>query len=302
MIIIDYSSTAIATLTGGFMDELNTSDYEKVENIARHAILSTIKSFKKRFSDKFGDKIVIAVDNKHYWRRDYFSAYKHGRKKAREESGINWEFVHKAMDATKKDLIAHFPYIVIDVDGAEADDVIAVVSTTTLRQTSDVFSLFDDGEPEKTLVITTDKDMSQLLIHKHIKIWNPRLQKQITLDEKPEMFLKRLILTGDSGDAIPNVFSVANSFVDGIRQKPATEKKMQPLLDAKQWCDATTDQALIDRIEQNTVLIDFARIPKWVQQNIIAAYNQPNTKNKMDVMKYLISKDMKLMLKDLEQF
>lgn len=301
MIIIDYSSSSIAALTGGFMDELNTGDYEKIENIARHAILSTIKSYKKRFADKFGTTIVIAVDNSHYWRRDFFPAYKHGRKKSREDSGINWELIHRAMDATKKDLVENFPYKVIDVDGAEADDVMAVISTLSPPKT-DVFSLFDDDGPEKTLVITTDKDMSQLLIHKHIKIWNPRLQKQVSLDETPKMFLKRLILTGDSGDSIPGVFSPIDTFVAGIRQVPCTQKKMKPLLEASNMVDAASTIELKTRIEQNTTLIDFTRIPDWVRENIVNAYNQPSTKNKMDIMKYLISKDMKLMLKDLEQF
>lgn len=300
MIIIDYSSSAIAALTGGFMEELKGDSYESIENIARHAILSTIKSYKKKFSSKFGNEIVIAVDNKHYWRRDFFSAYKHGRKKAKEDSGINWEFIHRAMDATKKDLIDHFPYKVIDADGAEADDVIGVIAKYA-GEKQGTNPLFDD-DSDPVLVITTDKDMAQLLAFSHVKIWNPRLQQQVKLDVKPKEFLKRLILDGDKGDGIPNVFSPANSFIDNIRQKPCTEKKMEPLLAAQTLVEGTTDETIRQRIIQNTVLIDFAHIPDWVKVNILEKYELHNNNNKMSIMKYLISKDMKMMLQDIEQF
>lgn len=302
MIIIDYSATAIATLTGGFMEELNTNSYEKIEDILRHALLSTIKSYKKQFSAKFGSTIVIAVDNKTYWRREVFPAYKAGRKKSREDSGINWTLIHQAMDATKHDLAKHFPYKVIDVEGAEADDVMAVISKYTTETLVTKNVLFGDDDPEQVLVITTDKDMSQLTKYKNVKVWNPRDKKQVKLEVSPSMFLKRLILKGDPGDGIPGVFSHENSFIDGIRQKPCTEAKMKPLLDAKTLVDGTTDPELIRRIKLNSQLIDFSYIPEEVSTRIINAFNTPNTNTLMTVMNYLISKNMKLMLKDVEQF
>lgn len=299
MIIIDYSSMCIATLMAGFRSELETNDYAELENIAKHAILSSIKFYKKKFSDKFGKEIVIAVDNKQYWRKQVFPQYKHGRKKSRDDSGINWDLIFKSMDSLKQDLISNFPYKVIDVAGAEADDVMAIVSTkcASIKKQSTGID-FGDDEAEPVLIITKDKDMSQLLKHKHIKIWNPFLKQQVKLDVSANEFLTRLILTGDTGDGIPNVFSPINSIADGIRQKPATEKKIQAYLQDGHF----TDSDVMKRIQENTMLISFDCIPESVSDAIIAEYSKTSTNTKSDVLKYLLSKKMKLLVQDVEDF
>ena len=300
MIVIDYSGVAIAAITG-FKEDLHR-DEAHVENLIRHVILSTIKNYKKKFKREFGSEVVIAVDVGPYWRKGIFEHYKAGRKKAKDDSDIPWDLVFKHMYATLEDIKLHFPWKVIAVNGAEADDVMAIMANTVAynNQTKDLLDTGD--EPEKTVIISSDKDLCQLMTHPNIRVWSPYKESFTKLEHSPVMFLRRLILTGDRGDGIPNVFSPADSFVTGIRQKPATEKKMLPILEAKSMLDAAPDDTIKQRIAENARLISFAFIPSDLKRAIIEAYDVKPKGNQMTILKYLASKSMKQMLDDVDQF
>jgi 5'-3' exonuclease, N-terminal resolvase-like domain/T4 RNase H, C terminal len=297
MIVIDYSCIAIAAITG-FREDLKRES-EHVENLARHVIISTIKNYKRQFSKEFGNEIIIACDSAPYWRKDVFEYYKYKRKKNREESDIPWDLIFKCMRETKEDLKQHFPWKVIEVPGAEADDILAVMAQNIAVYNND--SPLDDA-PEKTLLLTKDKDSKQLLTHPNIRMWSPYDKKFVALEESSKKFLRRLILTGDAGDGIPNVFSPADSFYTGTRQKAATEKKMLPMLEADNMLDAAPDEFTRNRIIENTRLIAFNAMPKNIRDKIINAYDVPPNGNKMSVLKYFASKDMRLLMEDIDQF
>lgn len=300
MIVIDYSGVAIAAITG-FKEDLKR-DEAHVENLIRHVILSTIKNYKKKFKREFGSEVVIAVDVGPYWRKRIFEHYKAGRKKAKDDSDIPWDLIFKHMYATLEDIKLHFPWKVIAVKGAEADDVMAIMANTVAynNQTKD---LLDTGnDPEKTVIVSSDKDLCQLMTHPNIRVWSPYKESFTKLEQSPAMFLRRLILTGDRGDGIPNCFSPSDSFVTGIRQKAATEKKMLPILEAKNMLDAAPDQTVRQRIAENARLISFAFIPNDLKQAIIEAYQVKPKGNQMTILKYLASKNMKQMLDDVDQF
>ena len=299
MIVIDYSGVAIAAITG-FKEDL-TREEEHIANLIRHVVLSSIKSYKKKFSKEFGSEIVIAVDSAPYWRKSIFPHYKAKRKKAKEESDIPWHLIYKYMDEVIKDIKESFPWKVIAVPGAEADDVMAVMAMDVARSKST--DLLDTGDDvEKTIIISSDKDLKQLMTHPNIRVWSPYTQTYAKLEESPKMFLRRLILTGDAGDGIPNCFSPNDAFVSGIRQKPATEKKMLPILESTNMLDAAPDEVTRERIIENTRLISFTAIPKDIRGSIIAAYEHAPVGNKMSILKYLVSKDMKRMMDDIDQF
>ena len=71
MIVVDYNQTAI----GSFMAEARgRADVEPNLPLLRHMIVNTIRSYKKRWGDEFGD-LVIACDNRYYWRRKFYPYY-----------------------------------------------------------------------------------------------------------------------------------------------------------------------------------------------------------------------------------
>lgn len=298
MIVIDYSGVAIAAIMM-FQEDLHKPD-DELENIIRHVILSSIKNIKKRHNREYGPTMVIACDGQDYWRKDIFPHYKASRKKEREKSDIPWEKIHRYMDLVREELREHFPYKVIRVNKAEADDVFAVIVNDIALNSTTKVGLYDEEEP--VLIVSSDKDLKQLLVRPSVKMWLHRDNKFAKLEEPVKMFLRRLILTGDTGDGVPNVFSPNDSFVAGIRQKPATEKKMAPLLEAKNMADAAPDDLIKQRILENAKLIAFNFIPEYVQEEIREAYHAPVGGNKMTIFNYLASKKMKQMLEDIEEF
>jgi 5'-3' exonuclease len=89
MILLDYSQLMIATL----MTQIgNHKNIEIEESLIRHMVLNTIRTYKAKFGTEYG-QLVIACDDKNYWRKQIFPYYKAGRKKAREESELDWHSV-----------------------------------------------------------------------------------------------------------------------------------------------------------------------------------------------------------------
>ena len=115
MIIVDYNQTAISTL----MAELaGRTDVEIRKDLIRHMIINAIRSYKVKFGAEYGE-LVIACDNKKYWRKDKFPHYKAGRKKARADSGFDWKLIFDTLAEIRAELNEFFPYAVIDVEGAD---------------------------------------------------------------------------------------------------------------------------------------------------------------------------------------
>ena len=65
MIIVDYSQTAISTLMGELRGR---TDVEISTPLIRHMIVNALRSYKVKYGNEFGN-IVIACDNKKYWRK-----------------------------------------------------------------------------------------------------------------------------------------------------------------------------------------------------------------------------------------
>ena len=67
MIIFDYNQVAISSL----MEQIGSSKKPVEENLVRHMILNVIRTYVKRFKATHGPEVVIACDNRNYWRRDF---------------------------------------------------------------------------------------------------------------------------------------------------------------------------------------------------------------------------------------
>ena len=118
MILIDFTQIAI----GSLMVALNRSkESETDENLVRHLVLNTLRFYRSRYIEKYGE-LIICCDNKHYWRRDYFPNYKANRKKDRASSGLDWNAIFTHLNLIRDEIKEYFPYKVVDVHGAEADE------------------------------------------------------------------------------------------------------------------------------------------------------------------------------------
>jgi 5'-3' exonuclease len=301
MILVDYSQVALSAILT-FQRELKGTESE-VKNLIRHVTLSTIKSYKKKYGKEYGE-IVIACDGRKYWRRDIFQHYKASRKKNREASDLDWTLIFDTLTEMREDLSKYFPYRVIHVDRAEADDIIAVL--TEWCQTN---ALIQDGlmeEPQQVLILSSDKDFKQLQLapfsSNNVRQWSPMQKKYVTASKQEILdFTIEHIAKGDTGDGIPNILSADDVFVKGERQKPVSAKRLAEFIEkGRDACRTDEEKRNWDR---NVRLVAFDNIPKDVKEEITQAYlNTKPTNDKMAIMNYLIQNKCRLLLDEIEEF
>ena len=180
------------------------TDAEISTPLVRHMIVNAIRSYKNKYGNEFGN-IVIACDNKKYWRKKLYPHYKASRKKTRDDSGFDWSAIFEALNLIKQELSEHFPYPVIEVDTAEADDIIA--SLVVWTQTHDLVQQGLDVVPQPVLILSGDHDFVQLQRYPNVKQYSPVLRKWVKAVGNPEHDLMEHILSGDKGDGVPNFLS-----------------------------------------------------------------------------------------------
>ena len=164
MLLLDLSQVMISniiTQVGSHTDAIQP-------DLVRHMILNTILSLKKKYGKDYGE-LVIACDNKKYWRREYFPAYKGNRKADREKSLIDWPALFDMLNTIKQELKEHFPYRVVDVEGAEADDIIGTLCM-------EFGSELNNGN--NILILSGDKDFVQLQRFSNVSQVDPIRKKE----------------------------------------------------------------------------------------------------------------------------
>ena len=297
MILIDYSQVALASILT-FQAELKSGDQEKVINLIRHVALSSIKSFKKKYGKEYGE-IVICCDGRKYWRRDFFQYYKAGRKKARDKSDLPWTLIFDTLNQMRQDVAEYFPYRVMHIDEAEADDIIAVMSKWTQEN-----ALVEEGlitEPQKVLILSSDHDFMQLQKYDNVNQWSPNTKKFIKVNKKEvhEKMITHIVKAGDDG--IPNILSKDDVFMTGERQKPVSAKRLQEFIENGFIACKNNEERR--NWHRNTTLVDFNHIPENISKMIVENYlNNPPKGDKMTAMKYLMEHRCRLLLEEIEEF
>jgi hypothetical protein len=297
MILIDYSQVALSTILT-FQRELKGTESE-VKNLIRHVTLSTIKSYKRKYGKEYGE-IVICCDGRKYWRKEYFEFYKASRKKNRDASDLDWKLIFDTLTELREDIAKYFPYRVIHVDRAEADDIVACM--TKWVQTNQLVQEGLVEESQKVLILSSDKDFKQLQLYPNVAQWSPMVKKFITASKKDiQEFMIEHIVKGDAGDGIPNILSKDDVFVKGERQKPVSAKRLAEFIELGYDACRTDDERR--NWKRNSVLVAFDNIPFDVNEEIITTYlnNKPKG-DKMSIMNYLITHKCRLLLDDLEDF
>lgn len=293
MILLDYSQIVIASCLAHGPDMDKGKDAAKKIDIIRHSTLASILRYKEQYGAKFGE-IVLCADGGNYWRKDQFPQYKAHRKASREESATDWETIFTFAKEFLSDLSEVFPYPTVRVNGAEGDDVIAVLAEWGIDNKVITTGLID--EPEPTLIVSSDGDFKQLHKHKNIKQWSPIQKKWVSKPEKDFLFNK--IVQGDKGDGVPNVRMGDSAIVDGTRQLPITEKVIEKFKDPSKLTEIEKRN-----FHRNQMLIDFDYIPKEVRERIVDAYLNNNKKRDLNaIMQYLMKHRCRVLLNDLQSF
>lgn len=282
-ILIDLNQVLISNL----MQQINSNPKIKLdENLIRHMVLNSLRSYSKQFRSKYGE-IVVACDSKKYWRRDVFPFYKAHRKKDREKSEFDWHLIFETLNKIRDELKENFPYRVIEVEGAEADDVIGVL-TARLAPHQDV------------LILSSDKDFVQLQKYPNVSQYSPIL-KRFVKTEDPQQYIREHIIRGDRGDGIPNFLSADNTFVVGERQKVISKKKLTEWIDAdpKEFC--TTD-IMMRGYKRNQMLVDLDYIPEEIKAQIAISYDSVKPANKQKMLTYFIENRLRNLIEVIDEF
>jgi hypothetical protein len=282
MIIVDLSQVMLSNL---MMQIGNHTNAKIEENMVRHMVLNSLRSYNIKFSDEFGE-MIIACDNTNYWRKQLFPYYKANRKKNQEKSEMDWKAVFECLNKIRAELKEFFPYRVIDIESAEADDIIATL-------------VGDADYGTDILILSGDKDFIQLHKYSHVKQYDPVRKKWIKHDD-PDRYLAEHILKGDSGDGVPNVLSPDNCFVVGERQKPLTQKKIDALIEL--GIEGKVDHPMARNYYRNKQLIDLSMIPNEVKIKILESYEAQSNKGRDKMFNYFISNKLKNLMEHLGEF
>lgn len=275
------------------MMQLGNHQNAKIEEgLVRHMILNSIRSYKQKFGDKYGE-LVIACDDKNFWRRQIFPYYKANRKKMRDQSDIDWTAIFESLGKIRQELIEHFPYRVLKVEYAEADDIIASLCHTYGSE------LLSDST-EKILILSGDKDFIQLQQYANVEQYDP-VRKKFIKHNNPSQYLKEHILRGDAGDGVPNFLSSDDTFISGTRQKTIRQKNLDEWLSyekPEQFCDSTMLKGYV----RNQQLVDLGYVPSNIRETAIAQYQKQAGKGKNNLLNYFIQYKLKNLVEHIGEF
>jgi len=287
MIIVDLNQIMISNL----MVQINGRQaVELSEDLVRHMVLNSLRGHNKKFRKEYGE-MVIACDSKNVWRREVFPNYKAGRKANREKSDHDWNAIFTMLGNIRNEIKENLPYKVLELETAEADDIIATLVRRTLNR-------IQPNHLKKILILSGDKDFIQLH-NEWVKQYNPVLNKYVGKDENPALYIKEHILKGDRSDGIPNVLSDDNVFIEGRRQKPLSRKKIDSWLEEVLMTMTEEEEKNYNR---NKKLIDLTCIPLELEDKINNEFDNVEVASRDKILNYFITRKLKTLIEVIDEF
>jgi hypothetical protein len=286
MIIVDLQQVMIASI----MVQMGHNAGEVEVQMFKHLVLNSLRSYKTKFGKQYGE-LIIATDTGASWRKQAFAYYKANRKKDRDESTLDWESIFEGLRAIRDDLKTFFPYRIIEVEGAEADDVIGTLCHE-----------FGSDLPggEQIIIISGDKDFKQLQTYMNVTQYDPVRSRKL-IENSPDNYLIEHIIKGDRGDGVPNILSPDNCLVLGERQGTMTQKRLDAFkAQAKSgvWLDANAER----NYRRNEQMIDLTKTPIALQTEIKEQYLSQAGKSGGQIFNYLMKNRMKHLMEYVNEF
>ena len=280
MILIDLNQVCIANV----LQEVK--QLKKIEPLlVKHMILSTLLFYRRKFKDQYGE-LVICCDSKRSWRKDVFPFYKANRKTNRQKDDIDWSGIFEVINSLTDDLVNHFPYSVIQVDQAEADDIIGTLVKNYYRQ-------------GKIMIVSSDKDFLQLQKYYNVSQYSPIQKKNLQITD-PCKYIKEHIMKGDRGDGIPNFLSDDDTFVTDKRSKKILKTKLEAWinLDPTEFCN----EKMMRGWKRNQQLVDLSHTPQDIKQKIVDQYDTYEYNQRDKLLNYFIQNKLRNLIEHIGDF
>ena len=284
MILVDMNQVTLSNL---MVQIGNKSDVD--QDLVRHMVLNSLRNYRKRFNEEYGE-LVLCYDNKGNWRRDFFPNYKYGRRKDRKNSKLDWNSIFDTLHLIRDELTEYFPYKVLQVEKAEADDIIASIVFHVAKEPKNY---------EKVLILSGDKDFIQLQKHNFVSQYSPMLKKFINGID-PTTYIKEHILRGDRSDGVPNFLSPDNTFVEERRQRPVSKRKLETWieLEPEDYCN----EEMMRNYQRNRTLIDLEYIPDDISSACINSFVSATEGNRSKLLNYCIKYRLKSLMENIGDF
>ena len=280
MILIDLNQVCIANI----LQEIK--QIKKIEPLlVKHMILSTLLFYRRKFKDQYGD-LVICCDSKRSWRKDIFPFYKANRKSNRQKDEIDWNGIFEVINSLTDDLVKQFPYAVIQVDQAEADDIIGTLVKNYYRD-------------QKIMIVSSDKDFLQLQKYFNVDQYSPT-QKKLLQSKDPNGYLREHIMKGDRGDGVPNFLSDDDTFVTDKRSKKILKTKLEAwkTLDPIEFCD----EKMLRGWKRNEQLVDLTHTPIDIKQKIVDKFDTYEYNRRDKLLNYFIQNKLRNLIEHIGDF
>ena len=268
MIIVDLTQVLIASLmasTRGGQEPIS-------EDLVRHIALKSLAMYRKKYKNKYGE-LVLADDSYNVWRKDVFPHYKANRKKSRDKDTKDWNQIFDCITLIRDELKYNFPYKYICISKCEADDIIGTLCEKY-------------GDTENIMIISGDKDFQQSQRYSKVRQFSPITKKDIKLTQEQALeYLNDHIISGDTGDGVPNCLSQDDVFVSGLRQRPLSKKKRDTIKDPLVMNDSEVDRNL----SRNRSLIDLTYIPSKYKEQILQEFDNVVVAPRGGLLTYFIN-------------
>jgi 5'-3' exonuclease len=287
-----------------------------------HLLLNNIRWVKKEYSKAYGE-IIVCIDSRNNWRKDIYAEYKGHRSKKRAESNIDYTEFYQLITDTVEKLKDFFPFKVVEVDYAEADDVISVLSK-------------EYSKNQDVLIISEDKDFKQLLVYPRVKQFKPIEKKfvSITPEELTEWRLEHTI-KGDEGDNVPRVIDeteFTDEFIKYLKSNDVIEyevhkvraldfgkhlietydpeksiyiKKRFMFKDFLKNLEANLDSHPLYRenLKRNEILVLAENIPEYIHNKILVEFTEcTSTVDTMKMFEYFCDNNLNVLINNIQDF
>jgi DNA polymerase-1 len=225
--------------------------------LALNAVFGFTRMLLKLIKDEQPDYIAVAFDTPSpTFRHELYEDYKANREEQPEDMRHQIPLI--------KEVIGAFNIAMFELEGFEADDVLATLATQA------------ESEGIEAIIVTSDKDMLQL-VSKHIKVLNPHKENllydpgevQARFGVLPEQMKDLMAMTGDASDNVPGVPGIGRKTARDLLNEYGTLEDIYEHLDEikakkrRENLAANKEEALLSRklvtVQRDVPLdIDFA--------------------------------------------
>lgn len=276
IILIDNNQIILSSIFTAAKTAQSEEDY----GFIRHLVLNTYRKYLSKFRRNYGE-LVICNDSKNVWRKDFFPQYKKNRSERQKKSKFDWGKIFNELHTIREEMRDVFPYRFVQVERAEADDIIAVIAKNFHHK-------------EKIMIVSSDKDFQQLQRYPNVEQYSPS-KKGILRCDDPYDFLLDHVVRGDSSDGVPNAISDDAVFVEGRRQTRLTNRKIEELKEVG-------FQQEDNFMERNQKLIDLTMVPDYIEEETMRQMETEVSGDRSKILDYMMKYRLRSLIDNLEDF